>query len=164
MMIAEEPYFVDLNDRMATKGFLVSPLYRKSVTVEAYQTTEDTPLDTVLADGTLETSRTVPSGQWVVTNPDGEQYAITDETFTARYEHVNGNTYQAKGIIRAFPNPFGHPITIMAPWGELQFAERDCYFAVPYEGPDGFIGEDRYLIGKQEFFNTYDPIFESDIK
>src|SRR5581483_1699046 len=75
-----------------------------------------------------------------------------------RYEPVGDGRYQAKGLIRAFRNPAGQPVTITAPWGEEQHQGPDCLFAAEYfpDDPER-ITADRYLIGAAEFAETYVP-------
>ena len=145
---------VNLQDATNTKRFKAAPLYRKSAVVEARQTTAVERLETVLSNGTVETTREVPAGEWIVTNPGGEQYAITDEKFQSRYESNGDGQYQAKGIIRTFQNPTGGDVEIMAPWGEMQYGDANCWFAT---GTDGELAptKDCYIIGGDEFKDTY---------
>lgn len=153
-MIDEKKVRVDLQDAGNTARFHAAPLYRKSVIVEARRTEKVEHLATVLSNGTVETTREVPTGEWIVTNPGGEQYAIGDEKFHSRYE-VNGDGhYQAKGVIRAFQNPTGGDVEIMAPWGEMQYGDVNCWFAT---GTDGELAptKDCYIIGGDEFKDTY---------
>lgn len=69
--------------------------------------------------------------------------------------------YRAKGMARAFKNDTGAPIEIMAPWGELQQGDENCMIATVFD-PDNpnEIGSDRYIIGSDEFAETYGPIEE----
>ncbi len=64
-------------------------------------------------------------------------------------------------MARAFTNDTGRPIEIMAPWGEPQFGDADCKIATTFDPdkPDE-ISADRYIIGRQEFEDTYGPIEE----
>lgn len=64
-------------------------------------------------------------------------------------------------MARAVDNPTGQDIQIMAPWGELQFGGPDCKIATVFDpdNPNG-VGPDRYIIGRQEFEDTYGPIEE----
>lgn len=139
-----------------------APVYAKKGMVEARILAEDEQLDTVLADGTVETSRIVPAGEVIVTNPGGEQYAIEREKFDKRYEVTSEDgIYRAKGMVRAVDNPTGEDIQVMAPWGELQFGGPDCKIASVFnpDNPDE-VSSDRYIIGGQEFEDTYGPIEE----
>lgn len=153
---------LDLSTSEWTATLAEAPVYAKKGMVEARILTEDEQLDTVLADGTVETSRTVPAGEVVVTNPGGEKYAIEREKFDKRYDATaEEGVYRAKGMARAVDNPTGQDIQIMAPWGELQFGGPDCKIATVFdpENPDE-VGPDRYIIGRQEFEDTYGPIEE----
>ena len=153
---------LDLTTEEWTEKLAEAPVYAKKGVVEARILTEDEQLNTVLADGTVETSRTVPAGEVIVTNPGGEQYAIEREKFEKRYDTTTEEgVYRAKGMARAVDNPTGQDIQIMAPWGELQFGGPDCKIATVFDpdNPNG-VGPDRYIIGRQEFEDTYGPIEE----
>lgn len=136
--------------------FKGAPLWRKSAVVTARQLAEPQALKTMLSNGLVETSRdVVEAGNWIITNPSGEEYAITDEKFKKLYEGTKEDgRYQAKGIIRAYQNPTGNPVEITAPWGEKQYGDENCWFAA---GTDDQLNptEDRYIIGDKEFRETY---------
>lgn len=147
------PALVDLG---AFDGsFSKAPVYRMNAVVTARRTTKPERLTTVLADGTVETDRIVPAGEWIITNPGGEQYAIDDEKFGKKCtpEGPEG-TYRAAGEIRAFQSPYPFPITIFAPWGEEQHGNPGCYLAAGIDAK-GNPTDDRYIIGEQEFADTY---------
>lgn len=129
-----------------------APVYQKCVTVQARPSVFGEHLETILADGTVETVRELGIGQMVVTNPGGEQYAVPVDTFHERYMW-NGTAYQSTGRIRAVRNPWCRPIVVDAPWGELQFGGEDCWVAATLDGGD--MSPDRYLIGAGEFADTY---------
>ena len=145
---------VDLHDADHSERFRVAPLFEKVAFVTARLVEVPEHLDTVLANGFLETSRLVPTGHWIITNPGGEQYAKSDENFRARYEHVEGDVWKATGIIRAYSNPTGETVEIVTPWGAKQYGDSLCYFASAvdehYE-PTDFC----YIIGADEFKETY---------
>jgi hypothetical protein len=152
-----EATFIDLNTPEYTELFLAAPVYRKHAVVEARQVTETEEISTVLADGTFETNQTVEPGQWVITNPGGEIYAIKNEKFVRRYESIGNGKYQSKGYIHAFTSPVAGPVYIVAPWGEKQFGNEGCLFGASIL-EDGSIAEDRYILGRQEFEDTYRSI------
>lgn len=111
---------------------------------------------TVLADGTAETVNTCNEGDYIVTNQGGEQYVLASENFTKRYEPMEDGNYRAKGMCRAFPNPTGDDVSVTAPWGEEQHGGPDAMFAVAIDpGNPSEVGNDRYLIGADEFRSTY---------
>lgn len=145
---------INLQDAENTERFNAAPLYRKSAVVTARRTTTAERLDTVLSNGLVETSREVPAGEWIVTNPGGEQYAISDEKFSSRYELRGDGQYQAKGVIRAFQNPTGGDVEVMAPWGEMQYGDANCWFAAG-TSDDLNPTKDCYIIGGDEFKETY---------
>ncbi|MEU8222405.1 PGDYG domain-containing protein [Kribbella sp. NPDC048915] len=133
--------------------------YRKTATVKARILTEDTPVATVLADGTRETERVAPAGQWLVENPGGEQYAVEPAEFEARYGPTSEpGVYQAKGRIRALANTTGGPVWINAPWGEPQYGAADCGFACLIR-PDGSLDLAKpYIIARAELNQTYTAV------
>lgn len=146
--------FVDLHSNANTENFLNAAFYRKKAIVKARKVTVPENLQTRLQNGLLETERIVPVGEWVVTNPSGEEYAIAEDKFDSRYDYVSEGSYRAKGLIRAFPNPTGQDVEILAPWGEKQFGKADCLFAAGVDD-SGNLTSDRYLIGGTEFAETY---------
>jgi len=58
--------------------------YVKTATVRAFRLEEPLELVTIVR-GKEEIVASVPAGAYVVQNPDGEQYAMTDEEFHRRY-------------------------------------------------------------------------------
>lgn len=150
-----ENMIVDLQTGELNEQFQFAPLWQKKAVIEARQVTEPEFLDTVLANGFLETSREVPTGHWIITNPGGEKYAVPDEKFQVRYESIGGGKFKAKGLIRAFSNPTGKKVEITAPWGEKQFGDSRCMFATTI-GENFEPTTDRYIIGGDEFEDTYE--------
>lgn len=147
--------FVDLKTEENTRKFNEAPLYRKSAVVQARRVEAVETVETVLANGFHETGREVPVGHWVITNPGGEEYAVSEEKFTSRYDDLGNGNYRAKGIIKAFLNDTGEDVEIVAPWGEPQYGDSKCLFAVALD-PELNITSDRYIIGGQEFIDTYE--------
>ena len=145
---------IDLQDRFHSLVLGAATLYRKNVIIQARQVVETERVETVLANGLLETAREVPAGHWVITNPGGEEYAVSDEKFRNRYEPVGDGHYRAKGVIRAYQNPTGEDVEITAPWGEKQFGDAGCWFAAATDA-DLKATTDRYIIGGAEFHDTY---------
>lgn len=148
--------FVDLLTEENTSKFIAAPLYRKSAVVQARKVEEVETVETILANGFHETARDVPVGHWVITNPGGEEYAVSEEKFTTRYEDLGNGNYRAKGIIKAFLNHTGEDVEIVAPWGDPQHGDSQCLFATALD-PQLNISSDRYIIGGQEFLDTYEP-------
>jgi len=153
---------VDLSTPEWTERFANAPVYAKKVEVELRPATPGETLTTTLADGTVETTNTAGDNDVVITNPGGEQYIIDADKAAARYEATDTEgVYRAKGMARVVQNPTGAPVEIMAPWGEKQFGNPDCYFATVFDpdNPDE-IGSDRYIIGSDELSGTYGTLEE----
>jgi hypothetical protein len=128
-----------------------SPVFQKQGTVKVEIVEKETVLQTILADGRVETVNTVPAGDAIVTNPDGERYAMSIEKVNARYSPTDvEGVYSAKGRIHAVKNPYGHDVEIMASWGEAQFGDKECWFASTVEEPDV-----PYIIDASAFSHTY---------
>lgn len=153
---------LDLSTEEYTTKLAEAPVYAKKAEVNAVIASGGEVIETVLADGTKETTNTAGAGDAIITNPGGEQYIIPAETFNKRYEATSEDgVFRAKGMARAFKNDTGAPIEIMAPWGEPQFGDENCMIATVFDpdNPD-HVGSDRYIIGAAEFAETYGPIEE----
>lgn len=148
---------LDLQTAEFTRKFQLAPLYQKFSLVTITEIPPGTEVKTILRDGAVETFNVADENQhFLVTNMGGERYLISREKVKARYTHLTGDEYLAMGRVRAFPNPTGADVTIMAPWGNEQHGAPDCYLACFYDPhyEDG-VGPDRYLIGHAEFRDTY---------
>ena len=98
------------------------------------------------------------AGNWIVTNPSGEKYIISEKKFVDRYEATNViGTYSAKGYCRAITNPFREPIEIMASWGSPQTGDERCLIADTCDA-DGKMGGEPYLIDANAFAETYKKV------
>lgn len=154
----EAPKEVDRHGKEITEALdTYGQIYKKQGEVSARQVTEETPVTTTLADGTQETTNKAMPGDWIVTNPGGEQYVLKPEKFTSRYEAKEGSdgVYNAKGYCVAVKNPFKSPITMQASWGEMQNGAADCMVADTYEYATGKRGGEPYIIARKEFEQTY---------
>lgn len=130
-------------------------IYRKSAQVAAIQATERTPIETILADGTVETSNVAEIGDYIVVNPGGEEYVVQKDKFAGLYEETDKpGIFQATGIVKAIQNPTNKWVQMEKSWG-IQEGAPDCMFAATYD-PDSnkLIGSAR-IIGAQEFADTY---------
>lgn len=135
-----------------------APVYKKQGRVEARPATPGEEITTTLEGGTKETVNKANEGDWIVTNPSGEQYIISEKKFLGRYETTDeGGVYAAKGYCRAIPNPFGKPIEIMASWGSLQAGDERCLIADTCDASGKCDGEP-YLIDADAFAKTYKQI------
>lgn len=149
--------FLNLKTTEFTEKFATAQKYKKSAIIHARQVNYAEHLDTILESGLLETSRVVPVGHWIITNPGGEEYAVSDEKFKTRYDHIGDGRFTSHGVIRAFQNPTGTDIEILAPWGEPQYGDAQCFLASTCD--DEFAAtQDLYIIGYQEFLDTYQAI------
>jgi len=153
---------IDLSTSEYTERLARAAIFAKKGEFKAQKVKEREEISTVLADGTVETVNWAEIGDMIVTNPDGERYILNSIEFGKRYRPTSqGSVYTSKGMIRAIVNPTGRPIEIMASWGDPQFGAADCIIATVYDEkcPDE-IGSRRYIIGGQEFADTYAPVDE----
>ena len=158
--IEDEPQFIDLTTEQWTQRLAEAPVYAKKAMVEARQVTEREEVTTTLANGTKETINVAEVGDVIVTNPGGEKYVLKMEKFASRYESTDQEgVFHAKGMSRITENSTGAPVEVMAPWGEKQSGGADCMIATVFdpEQPNE-ISADRYIIGRQEFLDTYAPV------
>lgn len=148
---------LDLSTPEATEALAQAPVYAKKGIVHARPAVPGETIVTTLADGTEETSNVADESAVIITNPGGEQYVIDADKFNNRYGATEEEgIFKAKGMARAVQNPTGNPIEIIAPWGEPQYGNAECMIATVYDPnqPD-VVSEDRYIIGRQEFEDTY---------
>jgi len=132
-----------------------APLYRKFGNIEARPTTPGEKITTILADGRKETENTANEGDWIVTNPNGEKYIISEKKFLSRYKKTDKDgIFSAKGFCKAIKNPYGKPIEIMASWGSPQTGDENCLIADICD-EEGNISGEPYLIDGPVFINTY---------
>lgn len=152
----ERPYrVIDRKSPEILEALRDAPVYEKQALVRARRVKDDERVETTLADGTHETSNIAHEGDWVVTNPAGEEYVVPAGEFDARYDATGTEgVYQAKGSCRALPNPYGAPIEIEASWGESMRGDEYCYI-VDSCAPDGSPAGEPYLIAGPVFAATY---------
>ena len=142
-----DPHTEEMSEALAK-----APIYRKEAIVSVRVALPGEKLDTVLSDGTVETSRILTGGEQIATNPTGEEYAVSEATLQSRYLQLADGTWQAIGRVRAVRNPTGRPIVISAPWGGEQRGGRNCLIAEEVDRPGK-----RYIIGEHEFERSYQP-------
>jgi hypothetical protein len=150
-------HHVDLSTEEWTDKFAGAPIYRKTALVHIRPALPGERVVTILADGTEETYNIASEDQVVVTNPSGEQQIISLEKAVQRYDLTDTpGLFLAKGMVRVIDSPFDHSISILAPWGTLQRGDAGCKIVALYD-PDepAVVSVDRYIIGKDEFFETY---------
>ena len=129
-------------------------LYTKSVKVKARKGTVGEQIITKMADGLVETTNEVKNeGDWIITNPTGEEYIIKKETFEAKYNLTPNDMgeYTPKPSPQKFLK-INEDISFTASWGEKMNIAAGGYLNV-----SGIETGDVYGIQKDEFKKTYAP-------
>lgn len=153
---------LDLSEQVWTDRLAEASIYVKTVLVDIHRVRPGTEITTTLADGRVETKNVAGLNHVVITNPGGEQQIVSTGKAMQRYDPTEiPGVFRAKGMVRAIDNPTGRPIVIQAPWGELQYGDERCKI-VSLVSPSHphVIDEDRYIIGGDEFTNTYELLLE----
>ena len=128
---------------------------QKSATVKAEFVESGTVVETVMADGHVETTKTAgQNAAYKVTNPLGEQYLIEPDKFEKLYEKS-----ETEGIFRSKWDPVpvvkvNENVSFTAPWGEEMRIKAG---GVLVNGGDN----DIYGIQEDEFAATYDIVTKS---
>lgn len=131
-------------------------VFKKQGRVNARPATEGEKVITTLANGQEETVNIANAGDFVVINPSGEQYIVSEKKFLNRYQKTDEKgVYQTKGSCRAIKNPFGKPIEIMASWGEPQTGDENCMIADVCDEKGDNMDDEPYLIDSAAFTETY---------
>lgn len=133
-----------------------SVMAQKTARVQAEFVPEGTALDTVMADGHVETKNVAPEGgSMKVTNPAGEQYLISPAKFQARYTLTENGDYAPKSdpvpVLR-----LNEGVSFTAPWGEEMRIKAG---GVLVNGS----GSDIYGIQPEEFEATYTILPEMQV-
>ena len=126
--------------------------YVKKATLQARPAQEGQKIITVLQDGTVETVNTAKEGDWIVTNPGGEEYIISGENFAKKYvaaPELGEGWYKPSGTPQLFIE-IQKDLTITTSWGETQFLRAGAYLNITKPG-------DVYGVAAQEFKDTYKP-------
>lgn len=153
---------IDVQSEEYSEKLAAAEVFAKKATVNAEFAEAGIAVETVLADGTVETKNVTKEGDVIITNPGGEQYIVRQEDFFKKYQATeNDGEYRAVGMVRAIKNDTGNQIELIAPWGEKMTGDADCYIvsAVDLDKPHD-VTADRYIIGAAEFKQTYGPIQE----
>ncbi len=107
-------------------------------------------IETFLKNGEKETEHRCNGTEMVVTNPDGEVYAMPRDEFDMRYSYEEGSdvAYPLGKVRHLVDVPASLlPITFPAPWGG-DMVLSDGY--LNYDDMDGI-----YCIGRDEFNTTH---------
>jgi hypothetical protein len=123
--------------------------YSKFAKVKARPAQPNETIDTITSDG-KETTNTANQGDYVVTNPGGEEYIISKDKLDKRYIDLGNGIYQAKGSAVAVEYS-GPEIQFMASWGELMALKPGDMIVSPL--PDL---NEVYRIARKEFYETYE--------
>lgn len=147
---------ISLHTPEISEKLLKSPIYIKDAIVTAREVTIPEEVHSILSDGSLESTRIAQIGDFIVTNPTGEEFVLDRKTFLERHQPTgNSNEYLANGFIRAIPNPYGQQIHVKTVWGE-QSGSDQCMIAAIFDPKEPEkVSEDRYLIGLHEFRGSY---------
>jgi len=150
--------FVERKSSEIMNALAEAPVYKKQGRVEARPATPGEEITTTLEGGAKETVNKAGEGDWIVTNPGGEQYIISEKKFLGRYEATDEEgAYAAKGYCRAAQNPFGKSIEIMASWGSPQTGDERCLIADTCDA-NGKVDGEPYLIDADAFAKTYKQV------
>jgi len=150
-------FFVERKSPAILLALATAPIFKKQGVVTARPAVVGEVIVTVLKDGSNETTNAAKEGDWVMTNPSGEQYLIPESKFKDRYEPTEiPDVYAAKGYCRAILNPFDKPIEIFASWGAPQTGDEHCFIADTCDAEGKTDGEP-YLIDGLAFAITYKP-------
>lgn len=132
-----------------------APLYQKLARVHARPALIGERIETILPGGFRETVSIAAPGDWVVTNPLGESYTVSSESFTRRYEKTEDREiFQARGYTLAIQNPFETNLLLRASEEKRQHGDPNCFLAICCTG--GCINErNPYIIARSAFLKTY---------
>ena len=131
--------------------------YAKFARIQAVKALGGEVIETILADGTKETTNTANAGDWIVTNPGGEKYVVDGAKFSKKYEpcpdELGEGWFKPKGGIQKFLK-LREDVQFICSWGEEQFIAAG-----------GFVNvtdlNDIYGIAETEFNSTYKEVDES---
>lgn len=124
--------------------------YAKFARVQAVCATGGERIETILADGTKETTNVAAPGDWIITNPGGEKYIVPAAKFPKKYEpapELGENWYKPTGGVQKFLELTEDTVFICS-WGEEQFIKAGGMINVTNL-------DDIYGIARDEFFDTY---------
>lgn len=91
-------HFVERKSPEIMNALTEAPICKKQGRVEARPATPGEEITTTLEGGAKETVNKAGEGDWIMTNPGGEQYIISEKKFLGRYEATDEEgVYAAKG-------------------------------------------------------------------
>ncbi len=118
----------------------------------AFRTAKIAELVETVIDGKKETEKMASPGDAIITGSKNENYTISKEKFSERYNVIG--EYLAQPIGKCYGNVYnGEPFTFEAPWKEEMICEDGDYLVSP---DDKF--SEAYRIEKSGFSNTYKKV------
>ncbi|OHA86069.1 MAG: hypothetical protein A2591_01625 [Candidatus Yonathbacteria bacterium RIFOXYD1_FULL_52_36] len=133
-----------------------APVFKKQGQVDARPAVVGEEIITTLEGGAEEMLNIAQTGDWIITNPSGEQYIVPQKKFFARYKSTDtDDVYMTTGSCRAITNPFGRPIEIMTSRGLPQMGDADCMIADTCDEDGSNMENEPYLIDADAFTKTY---------
>lgn len=124
--------------------------FAKFARIQAKEAAGGEEIITVLADGTKETTNIANAGDWIVTNPGGEQYIVPGAKFPKKYEpctDLGEGWFKPTGGVQKFLE-LVQDTQFICSWDEEQFISAGGFVNVTDLG-------DIYGIAKEEFYATY---------
>ena len=148
----KEPEFIaiDLNSNDYDILFKDAKLFEKFAVVKARPANEVEIIITIVNSekGKREETRNqAKEGDFIITNPGGEEYIVRRDKFPKLYEELSDGSYKSIGQVRAIQTEKNVEFT--APWGEKMKITTGSYL-VDNNG-------ERYGIDQDVFKNTYKP-------
>ena len=146
----EKEVFISINlgsdeyDRL----FKTAPIYEKHVIVKARKAKAgETIISTINRgkDNFKETVNRAENGDFIITNPGGEEYIIRGDKFTGLYKKLPDGTFKALGEVKGIRTVAN--VEFEAPWGERMKIRAGGYL-VDANG-------ERYGIDETIFKKTY---------
>ncbi len=128
--------------------------YVKTARIQARQATKDGEIiNTIVKNGTVEeTDNVTKVGDWIVTNPGGEQYIVLNENFIKKYEpalELGEGWYKPVG--GGVPQEFvqtKYDMKINASWGKEENLKKGGFLNITNK-------DDIYGVEEQAFYDTY---------
>lgn len=136
---------------------------RKISPVTAIQVQKEVKVVTrprVEVDGRLyfidETTNTAHKGDWIITNPDGEQYVLSDDRFQTKYQSDNNGRYLPIEDVKQF-RQITHSVCFQSQKGDWRFVTAGSYLCISTGSGN------EYGITNSAFDQTYEietPVME----
>lgn len=127
--------------------------YVKVAPIEAKVAAGGEKIATVVKGGLVETVNVANPGDIILTNPGGEQYILSFEKFTDRYElaaELGEGWYRPKVIKQSFVQ-ISQDVDIMASWGKVEHVKKGGFLNVTDL-------DNIYGVAEHEFYQTYQKV------